>query len=667
MSPRTLLWRPSKERVEQSRMLAFMRRLEKRHGLNISGYRALHQWSVEKPEVFWDELWQFLGIRSTENYTSVVDDLTKFPGAKWFPGAVLNYAENILKDHNDREIALIFRGENHMRRSFTWAALRNQVERLATRMREEGIVPGDRVAAYMPNVPETVIAMLASSAVGAIWSSCATDVGVTAAIDRLGQIEPKLLFTADGYTYKGKPFDVTEKAAEIVKGIPSITRVVLCHYAGDMNKSDGIPHRIHWEDYLAKEKGEPFVYEPLPASHPLVIMFSSGTTGKPKCMAQSQAGLLVNQLKEVSLHHDLGTGDRMLYITSCSWMMWNWMLSALGTGCSIVLFDGNPSYPDTAHIWRILEEEKVTCFGLSASYVHTLMAEGFIPKEHVDLSSLKSISQTGSALSDAGFHYIYEAIKKDVHFSSIAGGTDINGCFCLGNPLEPVYSNELQGPGLGEPVAAFNDKGEPVFDEQGELVCQYPIPPMPLYFWDDPSGKRYHEAYFDVFPGVWRHGDYIEIHSDTGGVTFYGRSDSVLKPSGVRIGTSEIYAQVQKIDEVQDSLAIGQQHEGDERVILFVQMKDEVALDRDIAKKIRQILKVNASPRHVPALILETPDVPRTLNGKLIEGAVSNILHHREVTNRDAMQNPEVLDFFLGVRELLESSAEAMAASGLVF
>ncbi|MDD4186659.1 MAG: AMP-binding protein, partial [Eubacteriales bacterium] len=296
MSPRTLLWRPSKERVEQSRMLAFMRRLEKRHGLNISGYRALHQWSVEKPEVFWDELWQFLGIRSTENYTSVVDDLTKFPGAKWFPGAVLNYAENILKDHNDREIALIFRGENHMRRSFTWAALRNQVERLATRMREEGIVPGDRVAAYMPNVPETVIAMLASSAVGAIWSSCATDVGVTAAIDRLGQIEPKLLFTADGYTYKGKPFDVTEKAAEIVKGIPSITRVVLCHYAGDMNKSDGIPHRIHWEDYLAKEKCEPFVYEPLPASHPLVIMFSSGTTGKPKCMAQSQAGLLVNQL-----------------------------------------------------------------------------------------------------------------------------------------------------------------------------------------------------------------------------------------------------------------------------------------------------------------------------------------------------------------------------------
>ena len=667
MSKRSMLWRPSDERVKQSQMKMFMRELEKRHDLSFSGYRELHQWSVEHPERFWDELWQFLNIRTAMPYDCVVDDLSIFPGALWFPGATLNYADNMLRDRRDDAIALIFRGENHTRRTLTWRALRDQVERLATAMREEGIEPGDRVAAYMPNIPETVIAMLASSAVGAIWSSCATDVGPTAAIDRLGQIEPTILFTADGYSYKGKTYDVTEKAAKIVAGIPSLRRVVLSHYAGNMDHESRIPHCVPWDDYLVDTVPQPFVYEMLPASHPLVIMFSSGTTGKPKCMAQSQAGLLVNQLKEIALHHDLGCDDRLLYITTCSWMMWNWMLSALGTGCAIVLFDGNPSYPDTAHIWRVLEEEKVSCFGLSASYVHALMADGFIPKAQADLSALRSISQTGSALSDAGFHYIYEAIKDDVHFSSIAGGTDINGCFCLGNPLEPVYSNELQGPGLGEPVAAYNDKGEAVFDEQGELVCEYPIPPMPLYFWDDPEGRRYHEAYFDVFPGVWRHGDYIEIHSDTGGVTFYGRSDSVLKPSGVRIGTSEIYAELQSIDAVQEALAIGQQHEGDERVVLFVKMKEGCRLDADVAKNIRHVLKTNASPRHVPALILETPDVPKTLNGKLIEGAVSNILHHREVTNRDAMQNPEVLDYFLSIRDLLESSTEAMAASGLVF
>lgn len=663
---RQILWRPADERVNTSRMKAFMNHLQARQGLSFDGYRDLHQWSVSHPELFWDELWQFLRISTSRPYACVVDDLRKFPGADWFPGARLNYAENMLRDRNSEDTAMIFRGENHTRRVLSWRDLRDQVERLATSMRREGIRPGDTVAAYMPNIPETIIAMLASSAVGAVWCSCATDIGAVAAIDRLGQVAPKILFTVDGYTYKGKVFDVTERASEVAAGIASVKRVVTCHYAGDTALANTIPNGVLWEDYLKQVSG-PFVYEQLPSAHPLVIMFSSGTTGKPKCMVQSQAGLLINQLKEISLHHDLTDKDTMLYITTCSWMMWNWMLAALGVGCSLVLFDGNPSYPDTSAIWKILEEEQVTCFGLSASYLHALMADGFIPKAHADLSSLRNISQTGSALSDAGFHYIYDAIKDDLHFCSIAGGTDINGCFYLGNPVEPVYSNELQGPGLGVPATSYNEQGQSVFDEQGELVCEFPIPSMPIYFWDDTDGARYHDAYFDVFPGVWRHGDYIEIHSDTGGVTYYGRSDSILKPSGVRIGTSEIYAQVQKIEEVLDSLAIGQQYQDDERVILFVKMKEGNRLTPEIAKKIRTVLRQNASPRHVPKLILETPDIPHTLNGKIVESAVTNILHRRKVTNRDALQNPEILDFFESILPLLETEDKEMAESGLVF
>ncbi|HZK28681.1 MAG TPA: AMP-binding protein, partial [Clostridia bacterium] len=443
---REILWRPSHERVSASRMKAFMNTVESRQGRSFDGYRDLHQWSVSHPELFWDELWQFLRISTSRPYACVVDDLRKFPGADWFPGSELNYAENMLGDRDDGSPAIIFRGENHTRRVLSWRDLRDQVEDLATAMRREGIRSGDTVAAYMPNIPETIIAMLASSVVGAVWCSCATDIGAAAAIDRLGQVAPQILFTVDGYTYKGKVFDVTERAREVALGIPSLRRVVSCHYAGDRESGQGLPKGVLWDDYL-EQAPAPFVYEQLAAGHPLVVMFSSGTTGKPKCMVQSQAGLLINQLKEISLHHDLTEKDTMLYITTCSWMMWNWMLAALGTGCCLVLFDGNPSYPDTSAIWKILEEEQVTCFGLSASYLHALMADGFIPKAHADLSSLRALSQTGSALSDAGFHYVYDAIKDDLHFCSIAGGTDINGCFYLGNPLEPVYSNELQGPG----------------------------------------------------------------------------------------------------------------------------------------------------------------------------------------------------------------------------
>lgn len=665
---RELLWKPSAERRENSEMMAFVRQLKEHHGVDFDDYRDLHRWSIENPELFWEEVWKYYDIIASKPYTKVVDDLKKFPGAEWFPGAELNYTENILRDRDSDEPALIFRGEDAERRVFSWHELRVEVFRVATALKKEGLVAGDTVAAFMPNLPETIIAMLAAASIGVIWCSCATDIGAGAATDRLGQVEPKVLFTTDGYYYKGRIFDVSERAAQLAENMPSVKRVVVCHYAGDMDASlERIRDSVRWEDFAGQEEITHFDYTQVSASHPLVVMFSSGTTGKPKCMVQSHAGLLVNQLKEVGLHHDMSEKDRMLYITTCSWMMWNWMLSALGCGTSLVLFDGNPSYPETSAIWKILEEEKVTCFGLSASYIHALMAEGFVPKDHADLSALRCISQTGSALSDAGFHYVYDKIKEDLHFSSIAGGTDINGCFCIGNPMNPVYSNELQAPGLGEAVSSYDENGKPCFDQQGELVCEFPIPPMPLYFWNDPEGKRYHSAYFDVFPGIWRHGDYIEIHSDTGGVTYYGRSDSILKPSGVRIGTSEIYAQVQKVDSVQDSLAIGQQYHDDERVLLFVQMKEGQTLTPEVAKEIRTTLRKNASPRHVPAVIIPVHDIPRTLNGKLVESAVTNIVNHRAVTNRDALQNPDSLKEYEDLLPLLEDEGTEVERAEKLF
>ncbi len=653
---RDLLWKADTERRDNSQMMTFARQIEAKYGISVTNdYRDLWKWSVENPEIFWDELWKFFNIITSTPYTKVVDDLKKFPGANWFPGAKLNYTENMLRDRDNDEIALIFRGETSDRRTWTWHRLRQDVFKMATAMRNMGLGSNDTVAAFMPNLAETVIAMLAAASIGAIWCSCATDIGSQAATDRLGQVEPKLLITTDGYYYKGKPFDVGERAAEIANNIPSVKKVIVTHYAGDIDATlNRMPIAESWESFLGDKEISNFEYAQMPANHPLVVMFSSGTTGKPKCMVQSAAGLLINQLKEVGLHHDVAERDRMLYITTCSWMMWNWMASTLGTGASLVLFDGNPSFPDTSAIWKVLEEEKVTVFGLSASYIHALMAEGFVPKDHADLSELRTISQTGSALSDSGFHYVYTAIMEDVHFNSIAGGTDINGCFCIGNPMNPVYSNELQAPGLGHPVAAYDDNGKPVFDVQGELVCEYPIPSMPLYFWNDSNGRRFYEAYFNVFPGIWRHGDYVEIHSDTGGITYFGRSDSILKPSGVRIGTSEIYTQVQKVNSVFDSLAIGQQYHDDQRVLLYVQMKEGQKLTKEIAKEIRTTLRTYASPRHVPSVIIEVKDIPRTLNGKLVESAVTNIVNHRAVTNRDALQNACCLDEYEALMPLLE-------------
>jgi acetoacetyl-CoA synthetase len=639
------LWTPNEERIKNANMTRFIQYVNQKYGKTFGGYKDLYQWSIDCIPDFWAALWDFAGIKASQRYDRVVEDLTQFPGAKWFPGAKLNFAENLLR-YRDERLAFIFRGETQKSAKMTYAELYVTVSRLAKSLREMGVGPGDRVAGYMPNLMETAIAMLAATSIGAVWSSCATDIGPQAALDRLGQIEPKVLFSVDGYFYKGKVFNCLGNAAEVARAIPSLKKVIIVSYTGSKPDLKEIPNGIHFEDFLAREKEPSLAFEQLSFDHPVFIMFSSGTTGKPKCMVQGAGGILINHLKELILHTDLKREDRIFYITTCSWMMWNWLISSLGAGATIVLYDGNPNYPDAEAMWKMAQDEKITIFGLSASYVNYLRSEGIQPGKKYDLSSLQGMSQTGSPLSAEGFEYVYREIKQDLHFNSIAGGTDINGCFTIGSPIQPVYAGELQGPGLAMKVKAYDENGKPVWDQQAELVCEAPAPPMPLYFWDDPKGERYRSAYFETYPGVWRHGDYVVFHSDTGGVTFYGRSDAVLKPSGVRIGTAEIYNVAEKLAEISDSLAIGQNWEGDQRIILFVKLNQGFALTEELKSKIKKALREKASPRHVPSIIMEMPSAPYTLNMKKVESAVTNIIHGRPVVNRDALMNPEVLDYF---------------------
>ena len=650
---KTRLWIPSEDKIKNANLTRFLEYVNKKEGLRLRTFPEAYQWSIEAIPDFWARMWEFADLKASQGYDQVVDDVRKMPGAKWFSGAKLNFAENLLR-YRDGRPAFIFRGETQKRAQMTYAELYAAVARMAQGLRELGLKPGDRVAGYMPNLMETAIAMLAATSIGAIWSSCATDIGSQAALDRLGQIEPRVLFTVNGYYYKGKAFSSLGNAAEIARGIPSLKKVIVASYVDQKPDLGGIPNSIRWEEFVAKEKNPLLEFEQLPFDHPVFIMFSSGTTGKPKCMVQGAGGILLNHLKELILHSDLKREDRILYITTCSWMMWNWLISSLGVGAAIVLYDGNPSYPDDGAIWRILQDEAVTVFGTSASYLNYLKSQRFCPREKSNLSSLREISQTGSPLSAEGFEYVYKEIKSDLHFNSISGGTDINGCFAAGNIISPVYAGELQGPALAMKVKAYDEKGNHVFDQQGELVCEAAAPSMPLYFWNDPTGEKYRSAYFDVYPGVWRHGDYIVFHKDTGGITFYGRSDSVLKPSGVRIGTAEIYNVVDKFGEVADSLVIGQNWKGDQRVLLFVQLRPGYTLTEELKSKIRTALREQASPRHIPAVITAVPDIPYTLNMKKVESAVTNIVNGRPVLNRDALKNPESLNFYEKILPELE-------------
>jgi acetoacetyl-CoA synthetase len=643
-----LLWTPSEEVIQKANITRYIEYVSKRFGLGLDilekgVYFRLYRWSVENIPAFWMSVWDFCGVAASRRFYEVVDDLTRFPGARWFNGATLNFAENLLRGNGKNEVRAV--REDGVERSFTYHQLYMMAGGVARGLREAGVGVGDAVVGYMPTTAETTIAMLGAASIGATWSSTGTEIGVDAAIDRFSQLSPKALFTVDAYFYRGKKYDVLERVRKIVSNIPSIKTVVVLPYVGEGVDLGGLPGGVLFRDFVGEGCAPEFVQ--VPASTPIYIMFSSGTTGKPKCMAQSVAGVLVNHLKELIIHTDLKPGDVITYITSPSWMMWNWLMTSLATGATVLLYDGDPNYPDWRRMWRLIEENGVSIFGCSASYINNLRGMGASPRQAADLTTLREISQTGSPLSADGFEWIYREVKQDLHFNSISGGTDINGCFAIGSPILPVYAGQLQSPALGMKVKCYDEEGNEVYDREGELVCEAPSPSMPLYFLNDPGNEKYLDAYFRHYTHkrVWRHGDYVIFHTDTGGITFLGRSDATLKPSGVRIGTAEIYSVVETIPEIADSLAVGQNWKGDQRIILFVKMAKGHTLTEEVKEKIRRSLRERASPRHVPAVILEVPDIPYTYNLKKVETAVANLVNRRKVVNRDAIMNPEALDY----------------------
>ncbi len=658
---RKKLWEPSKKWIKNAEVTRFIEFVNKEYGQNIKGGKDLYRWSVEKISDFWEAMWNFSGIIASKSYEKVIEDLNVFPGTKWFPGAKLNFAENLLK-YKDDQLAFIFQGETKVSKKITYAELYKTVARLVKSLKDMGITVGDRIVSYIPNLIETPTVMLAATAIGAIWASCGAELQPSAVIDRFSQIEPKVLFAVDGYFYRGKEFDIRENIKAVVDAIPSIENVFVVSYISD-GKADvsRIPKAINWEDFISQEENPELYFEQLPFDHPIYVMFSSGTTGKPKCMVQSGGGVLINHLKELILSTDCKRSDVITYITAPSWMMWNWLISALAVGATIFLYDGNPLYPDPLRFFELIEKHKISIFGTSAAYIHYLMGLELKPAEKHDLSSLREISQTASTLSPEGFEYVYREIKKDLFFNSISGGTDINGCFSGAIPILPVYSGELQGRALAMKVESYNDNAEPIEDEQAELVCEAPSPSMPVYFWgDDDNMTKYKAAYFDHFKdtgkNVWRHGDYIVIHSDTGGITFWGRSDAVLKPSGVRIGTAEIYNVIEQVPEIADSLVIGQKISGDIRIVMFVLLNEGYELTDGLKEKIRKELRTKTSPRHVPKVILQAPPdgIPYTFSNKKVEIAVTKIIHGMPIANRGALRNPESLDFYEKMRDELE-------------
>jgi len=647
-----LLWKPSKERRNSSNMLQFMNLVNEKYNRNFDKYDLLYKWSVENISDFWACMWEFADLKSSSKYDQVVDDLSKMPGARWFKGARLNFAENLLK-FNDKKTAIIYKTEDKDTVYISYAKLYREVARIAKSLKEEGIKPGDRVACFMPNMPETVFAMLAATSIGAIFSSCSPDFGIKGVFDRFGQIKPKVLFTADGYYFKGKAIDSLERISDIMLKIPSIQKLIVLPNINKDPDIRKIPGAVLYNDFISSQLDLKIEFEQLCFDHPVYIMYSSGTTGMPKCMVQSAGGILINHLKELILHTDLKREDKIFYFTTCGWMMWNWLVSSLAVGSTIVLYDGNPFFPDSKILWKMAQDEKITIFGTSAGYITALQNQGAKPDKEFDLTCLKTILSTGSPLSVEGFKYIYENVKKDVQLSSISGGSDLNGCFALGNPLAPVYAGVLQCRGLAMKVESFDESGEKILSRQGELVCTAPFPSMPIYFWDDPDGKKYHKAYFDVYPNIWRHGDFIEINKN-GGIIIFGRSDATLNPGGVRIGTSEIYRQVEKFEEIKDCVAVGQIWKNDVRVILFVVMNNGYRLNDALINQIKKILKNNASPRHVPAKIISVPDIPYTLNMKKVELAVKNIIHNQPVSNQDSLSNPESLRYFKNLDKLIK-------------
>jgi acetoacetyl-CoA synthetase len=641
------LWTPSPERIARTNLVRFCWEARRPDGTTWDrdthpDYADVYDWSIAQPAQFWQAMWKFAGIRASFDGGPVVVDLDRMPGARFFPEARLNFAENLLFRNSTSGPAIIFKSETGASRTVSWRVLHSEVTGFAGALRAMGIRPGDRVAGFVPNTPEAIIAALGSAAIGAVWSSCSPDFGVQGVLDRFGQIEPRVLVAADEYFYGGKRFDCTAKLKEVVARLPTVERTIVFSYAGA-----GRP----WDEFVGPHRDEVLRFEQLPFDHPLYILYSSGTTGVPKCIVHGAGGTLIQHLKEHKLHCDIHSGDRVFYFTTCGWMMWNWLVSALASEATLLLYDGSPFHPDGNVLFDFADETGMTLFGTSAKYIDAVAKAGLRPRETHRLESVRTMTSTGSPLAPESFDFVYEHIKHDIHLASISGGTDIISCFVGGNPLGSVWRGEIQARSLGMKVLVYDEHGRPVRGQKGELVCTMPFPSMPVGFWNDPDGRKYHAAYFECFPGVWTHGDYVEL-TEHDGVIIYGRSDAVLNPGGVRIGTAEIYRQVEQLPEVLESLVIGQQWNGDERIVLFVRLREGVSLDDPLKDRIRRHIRENTTPRHVPARIVQVTEIPRTKSGKIVELAVRDVVHGREVKNREALANPETLEQFRNRVEL---------------
>ena len=644
------LWVPSEKRIASAPLTAFKAAAASLTGQDFSTYAELHRWSIDDREAFWSLVWDFCGVIGQKGERMLVDG-DRMPGASFFPDARLNFAENLLRKRGSAD-ALVFRGEDKVERRMSWDELHALVSRLQQLFQSVGVKQGDRVAAMMPNMPETVAAMLAAASLGAVWSSCSPDFGEQGVLDRFGQIEPVVFIAPDGYFYAGKEIDVAEKIAAVARSLPTVRKVLVVDYLGRAGAvAAGAEKAQALEDALASFEARPVAFERLPFAHPLYILFSSGTTGIPKCIVHSAGGTLIQHVKEQRLHAGIEDGDRFFYFTTCGWMMWNWLVSGLACGATLLLYDGSPFHPDGNVLFDFAQAEKMTYFGTSAKFIDTARKAGLEPMKTHDLSSLRTLSSTGSPLSPEGFAWVYDSVKADIHLASISGGTDIVSCFVLGIPTEPVWSGEIQGAGLGLAVDVWDDAGKPIRGEKGELVCARAFPAMPIGFWNDPDGSKYRSAYFDRFENVWCHGDFAEW-TQHGGLVIHGRSDATLNPGGVRIGTAEIYNQVEQLPEIAEAICIGQDFDGDVRVVLFVRLAEGAALDAELEKRIRTKIRTGASPRHVPARIVAVADIPRTKSGKITELAVRDVVHGREVKNKEALANPQSLELFRDLEAL---------------
>ena len=646
----TPLWTPSKEHIEATHMYRFQKSLEEKFTTLFDNYQQLHQWSVNNREDFWEAVWEYCNIHASATYGAVVKDGNRFPGAQWFPGSRLNFAENLLR-YRDGKIALISLLENGERREISYGELYQKVSQLAAALRADGLTVGDQVAGFIPNITETVIAMLAVTSIGAVWSSCSPDFGINGVVDRFGQIEPKLLFCADGYYYNGKTIDSLPRIKEIGQKIKSLKKIIVIPVVNSNPDLSALDNSILFDKYLQTDNTPALNFEQLPFDHPLYIMYSSGTTGVPKCIVHSAGGTLIQHLKELQLHTDVSRHDVIFYYTTCGWMMWNWLVSGLACGCTVLLYDGSPFAKKGRILIDAIDSEKISIFGTSAKFIATLEKSGIKPRQSHRLDSLKTILSTGSPLSHESFEYVYRDIKPNLCLSSISGGTDIISCFVLGCSILPVFTGELQCCGLGMAVEIWNDQGKPVIQEKGELVCTAPFPACPIGFWNDPDNQKFHSAYFELFENIWAHGDYGEI-TDHGGMIIHGRSDAVLNPGGVRIGTAEIYRQVEKVETVIDSIVIGQQWKDDVRVVLFVVLREGTILDESLTGEIKSAIRTNTTPRHVPAKIIQVSEIPRTISGKIVELAVRNVVHNRQIKNTDALANPKALELYRDLAEL---------------